>query len=157
MYHPCLYCAAHFSLDPFPLTTSRVCDTIPALENRPMYPGKSNSCFYGTERDRTHEIVYFRGYYASPDGRIWSWRSERWLSPRTRTRRAPYVNVRRVDGTTKIIAVAKLVLMAHTGLWYKKVGYRDGNPMNTALDNIYWEGHENENDTLDQGQNSICR
>ena len=67
------------------------------------------------------------------------------------------MNVRRVDGTTKNIAVAKLVLMAHTGLWYKKVGYRDGNPMNTALDNIYWEGHENENDTLDQGQNSICR
>jgi len=86
-----------------------------------------------------YEVKIYPGYYASSDGHIWSERSKKWLKPTH-----GYVTVARDAGGPKRIAVAKLVLMAHLDTYWKHVEYRDGDPTNAALSNVYWREHDHE-------------
>jgi len=108
---------------------------------RKVYPCAGDAMIRNENRDSPHRITGFSNYYASPVGRIWSYRRGMWMKTTTRTGK-PRVTLRR-KGFQVDLSVAWLVLTTHdTGNIGGKIGtklrYRDTNPMNCALSNLYW-------------------
>jgi len=118
-------------------------DMPPAIhkQERIRYPTASDETFLGENLDRPHRIPGYFHYYASPLGRIWSYKKGRWLKPNTQSGK-PRVTLQR-RGFVHSESVARLVLLTHDigeigGKIGSKIGYRDADPMNCDISNLYW-------------------
>jgi len=108
---------------------------------RKVYPCAGDAMIRNENRDNSHRITGFPDYYASPAGRIWSYRRGVWMKTGMRTGK-PRVTLRR-KGFQVDLSVAWLVLTTHDtgnigGKIGTKIGYRDASPMNCALSNLFW-------------------
>ena len=110
-------------------------------QERKHYPTARTEVYVGENRDLPHRIPGYHDYYASPLGRIWSYKTGKWLKPQTHSGK-PCVRLRR-QGIGRSESVARLVLLTHdiSNIGCKvgaSIGYRDGDAMNCALSNLFW-------------------
>lgn len=110
-------------------------------KERKHYPTAKTEVYVGENRDLPHRIPGYRDYYASPLGRIWSYKTGKWLSLQTQSGKPRVSMMRRGFAVSE--SVARLVLLTHDvgdigGEIGSKIGYRDGDAMNVGLMNIYW-------------------
>ena len=96
------------------------------------------------DRDSAHRIPGYPNYFASPEGRIWSYKSGKWLKAQTPKNGFALTVQLPLDGFPHTESVAKLVLLTHDvgdlgAPVGTAVGYRDGDPANCKLSNIYWK------------------
>ena len=110
-------------------------------KERKHYPTAKTEVYVGENRDLPHRIPGYRDYYASPLGRIWSYKTGKWLKHQTQSGK-PRVRLWN-RGLEYSELVARLVLLTHdiSDIGVKvgaSIGYRDGDPLNVRLDNLFF-------------------
>ena len=109
---------------------------------RKAYPCARDATIRNENRDASHQIAGYPNYYASPAGRIWSYNRGLWMTPNVKSGKPRVILTHK--GFMANLSVAWLVLTTHDtanigGVIGKKVCYRDGDPMNCALSNLFWK------------------
>lgn len=85
-------------------------------------------------------IEEFPNYAVSNEGRLFAWKTAKYLLPQKQATGHLYIGLYPGDGKARFRMVAKLVLTAFAAVPESDISvyFRDGNPENTKLSNLYW-------------------
>lgn len=96
------------------------------------------------------DIQGFEGKYAiTMTGRVWSYKSQKFLKPQLSRKKAGYLQVDLYDKEGKKVRLYVHRLVAETYIPnpddQPQVGHIDENPFNNSWDNLYWTNPMNNN------------